>query len=215
LFVSGDLFNNRLFIGGDVLFNNRLFVGGDVSFNNRLFVGGDVSFNNRLFVGGDVSFNNRLFVGGDVSFNKRFFVGGDVSFNNRLFANDISINGNLTIVNSCTAQLFTATSDYRIKNSIKDLNESFVVDNIRPIEYTNTFLNKKDMGVLAHELQEIYPCLVTGEKDGEKFQTVNYNGIIALLINEVKNLKKELKLIKSDFEILKLREPTVPLKPLP
>jgi hypothetical protein len=153
---------------------------------------GDVSLNNRLFVGGDVSFNSRLFVNSDVSFNRRLNVGYDSS-----------INGNLTVTLNVTAQSFNATSDYRIKNFAKELNTNHIIDNIRPIEYTNNVLNKKDLGILAHELQEIYPFLVTGEKDGKELQTVNYNGIIALLVNEVKNLKKEFKIMKNELEILK------------
>ena len=164
----------------------------DVSFNNRIFVNGDASFNNKLTVYNDVSLNNRLFVGGDVSFNKRLFIGYDTS-----------INGNLTVTLNVTAQSFNATSDYRIKDFTKELNKNHIIDNIRPIEYINTILNKKDLGILAHELQEIYPFLVTGEKDGKELQTVNYNGIIALLVNEVKNLKKEFKIMKNELEILK------------
>jgi flagellar biosynthesis chaperone FliJ len=53
---------------------------------------------------------------------------------------------------------------------------------------------------LAHELQEIYPELVTGEKDGIDIQSVNYNGLIPILINEIQNLKKEIKTLKQELE---------------
>jgi hypothetical protein len=49
------------------------------------------------------------------------------------------------------------------------------------------------MGLIAHELQEEFPFLVTGEKDGDEHQSVNYNGLIALLIKEVQELKKIVK----------------------
>jgi len=41
--------------------------------------------------------------------------------------------------------------------------------------------------------------LVTGEKDGEEMQSVNYIGLIPILINEIKMLKKELYDLKKDF----------------
>jgi len=46
------------------------------------------------------------------------------------------------------------------------------------------------MGVIAHELQENYPLLVHGEKDGEDLQCVNYMGLIPILVNEIQNIKK-------------------------
>jgi flagellar biosynthesis chaperone FliJ len=49
------------------------------------------------------------------------------------------------------------------------------------------------MGFLAHEVQEIFPFLVNGEKDGLSYQSVNYNGFIALLVKEIQDLKKRLK----------------------
>jgi hypothetical protein len=49
--------------------------------------------------------------------------------------------------------------------------------------------NKNDIGFVAHELQEQFPFLVHGEKDEELYQSVNYNGLIGLLVHEIKSLK--------------------------
>jgi hypothetical protein len=43
--------------------------------------------------------------------------------------------------------------------------------------------------------------LVTGIKDGPVMQTVNYNGLFGILINEIKGLKKELKYLKDELKI--------------
>ena len=56
--------------------------------------------------------------------------------------------------------------------------------------------SKKDFGLIAHELQEIYPFLVSGEKDGETHQSVNYIGLIALLIKEIQELKSRVKILE-------------------
>jgi hypothetical protein len=44
--------------------------------------------------------------------------------------------------------------------------------------------------LIAHELQSVYPYLVTGEKDGPEYQRVHYNGLIGVLVKEVHDLKR-------------------------
>jgi len=52
------------------------------------------------------------------------------------------------------------------------------------------------MGFVAHEVQQIFPFLVNGEKDGEELQTLNYSGLIPLLIKEIKDLKIRVKILE-------------------
>ena len=52
------------------------------------------------------------------------------------------------------------------------------------------------MGFLAHEVQELYPFLVNGEKDGKEMQSINYMGFIALLVKEIKDLKERVKILE-------------------
>ena len=49
---------------------------------------------------------------------------------------------------------------------------------------------------IAQQLQEIYSFLVNGEKDGQ-LQTVNYIGLIGILIKEIQKLKEDVKELKS------------------
>jgi len=105
----------------------------------------------------------------------------------------------LNVTNTVTAiGGFVSGSDYRIKSDIEDLDDKYSVDNLRPVKFKNTLASKQDIGLIAHELEEHYPFLVTGEKDGEEYQSVNYIGLIGILIHEIKNLKKEVKELK-DF----------------
>jgi len=46
------------------------------------------------------------------------------------------------------------------------------------------------IGFIAHELQEHFPTAVSGEKDGEKMQSVNYSELVPVLVKEVQELKK-------------------------
>jgi hypothetical protein len=40
-------------------------------------------------------------------------------------------------------------------------------------------------------VQEVFPQFVEGEKDGEDYQSVNYTGLIAVLVKEIQQLKQD------------------------
>jgi len=50
---------------------------------------------------------------------------------------------------------------------------------------------QQDIGFIAHEVQEFYPFLVSGKKDGKETQSLNYNGFIGILTKEIQVLKKK------------------------
>jgi hypothetical protein len=85
------------------------------------------------------------------------------------------------------------------------------VDVLKPVSYLNTQLGKPDIGFIAHEVQEHYPYLVNGEKDGKEMQTLNYTGIIGILTKEIQELKKkvsyqETKTIEQEQQIQDLKK---------
>ena len=98
----------------------------------------------------------------------------------------------LDICGNLVAGSYATSSDYRIKTNIVELDETYNVDKLRPVKYYQTQINREKYGLIAHELQEHYPDLVVGEKDGSELQRVNYMGLIAILINEIKRLKQSL-----------------------
>jgi hypothetical protein len=93
---------------------------------------------------------------------------------------------------------YNATSDYRIKDNVRPLTDcSFTIDPLKPVTYNNNQANnKQDIGLIAHEVQEHFPFLVSGEKDGEQNQSINYTGFISLLIHEIQQVKRRV----SDLE---------------
>jgi hypothetical protein len=92
---------------------------------------------------------------------------------------------------------FNTTSDYRIKENVKLLDMQFKVDYLNPVTYMNNQTQKQDIGLIAHELQEIYPELVNGVKDGPVLQSINYIGLIPVLINEIKNIKNNFSILEN------------------
>jgi len=115
----------------------------------------------------------------------------------------IGLAGNIYAGGTINATTFNATSDYRIKDNVLPLTNSFIVDNLRPVQYYNKLSKGEDIGLIAHELQEHYPNLVTGIKDGEGYQSVNYTGLIPILIHEIKTMKKELKQLRTELDEIK------------
>jgi hypothetical protein len=104
--------------------------------------------------------------------------------------------GNLYVSNNAYANYFITTSDYRIKKDPQPLGNLYSVDSLKPVQYTNMLSNKQDMGFLAHEVQEVYPFLVEGEKDGDTTQALNYQGLIAVLVKEIQDLKKRVAILE-------------------
>jgi len=51
-------------------------------------------------------------------------------------------------------------------------------------------------GVIAHELQEVLPYAVTGEKDGTKYQGVDYAKLTPVLVKAIQELKAENDILK-------------------
>jgi hypothetical protein len=87
-------------------------------------------------------------------------------------------------------------SDYRIKDNIRSLSQISpnipTLDGLRPVMYFNKLLQKHEYGFIAHEVQEVFPDLVVGNKDDENYQTINYIPMFALLVKEVKEMKREI-----------------------
>ena len=93
-------------------------------------------------------------------------------------------------------------SDYRIKENVTPLSMSVglpSIDTLRPVLYYNKLLQKHEYGFIAHEVQEIFPDLVVGAKDAEQYQTINYTPMFALLVNEVKQMKREISELRTQL----------------
>jgi len=115
----------------------------------------------------------------------------------------LAVEDNLTVGGTITCPAPLVLSDYRIKSDIVNLDDFdyFTVDHLRPVFYNNNITHNSDIGFIAHEVQDVFPFLVHGVKnDLGKYQSINYNGLIGILVKEIQQLKR-------------LLEPTVPIKP--
>ena len=102
----------------------------------------------------------------------------------------ISFNG------SGDAVVYNTGSDYRLKEDLKSFNGLEIIDQIKTYNYQWKKSKSRGYGTLAHELQEVFPDAVTGEKDAEEMQGVDYSTLVPVLIKSIQELKKELEELK-------------------
>jgi hypothetical protein len=92
-----------------------------------------------------------------------------------------------------TATNFSASSDYSLKENIETIQNAInSINNLRGVKYNWKEDGTTSYGLIAQELENVFPELVsTGD-----IKTVNYNGIIAVLIEAVKELSTEIDQLK-------------------
>jgi hypothetical protein len=92
-----------------------------------------------------------------------------------------------------TAVDFNSTSDFNLKTNIQTVDNALdIVDNLRGVSFEWKENGKKSYGVIAQELEKVLPELVKGNDP----KTVSYSGIIGVLIESIKELKKEVEKLK-------------------
>jgi hypothetical protein len=96
-----------------------------------------------------------------------------------------------------TTTSYNMTSDYRLKEDLKPINGLEIVNKIKVYDYKWKSSDNRMDGVLAHELAEVLPYAVTGIKDGDRMQSVDYSKIVPVMVQAIKDLKAELDTLKN------------------
>jgi hypothetical protein len=108
---------------------------------------------------------------------------------------NLHIVGNVFCTGIITATDFNCASDAKLKTNIQPIeNPLEKVSQINGVSFNWIKNNKPSIGVIADELQNILPELVSDTDP----KTVNYNGLIGLLIECVKQQQEEINTLK-DF----------------
>jgi len=105
----------------------------------------------------------------------------------------LTVSGDVLVVGIVTATDFNSASDVKLKENITVIDNP--LDKIIRLEGVNfqwKETGKKSLGVIAQEVEKVLPELVSGEES----KTVNYNGIIGLLIECVKKQQEEIDELK-------------------
>jgi len=101
--------------------------------------------------------------------------------------------GSITRNGSANSVSYNTGSDYRLKEDLKDFNALDLVNNITAYDYKWKDVDQRDYGFIAHELKQTLPNVVTGEKDGEKMQGVDYSKLTPILLKAIQELEARVK----------------------
>jgi hypothetical protein len=111
--------------------------------------------------------------------------------------------GNISVTTSATA--YNTGSDYRLKEDLKEIKGLDKVSAIKVYDFKWKSSDDRMDGVLAHELAEVLPYAVIGEKDGEQMQGVDYSKIVPILIKSIQELSADLTSAKQEIALLKAK----------
>lgn len=113
------------------------------------------------------------------------------------------------ISNMCSATSFYQYSDQRIKNNIELIDGNFAISKIcqlRPVTYTRiwpTYNYTREAGMIAQEMEIIFPELVYTNTNKNQFKEINYIGLIPYLIQCIQNQQKEISVLQKEISLLK------------
>jgi hypothetical protein len=117
----------------------------------------------------------------------------NLNANNVAISTDVSVGGNINVIGIITATDFNSTSDITKKINITPITDSLnLISNLEGVRFNWIDTGNPSVGVIAQQIEQYLPELVSS---GEH-KTVNYNGLIGVLIEAVKELKIEVEELK-------------------
>jgi hypothetical protein len=113
----------------------------------------------------------------------------------------VYINNDLIVTGTITGNTNSTTSDERLKKNIENINKEFIDKffELNPLtfSYKNDNKEKKHYGLLAQEVEKIYPELVENNISG--YKTINYIELIPLMISKLKDMEIQIKVLKQEI----------------
>ena len=181
----------------DVYIEGTLFTSGDVvqdSVSADTATFGTVGINTGLSVAGYSTFAGASITGVTTITELADLNVSGVSTVGFVTARDVWVSGMIT------AQDVNSLSDRRVKENIRNIEKPLdKIDRINGVKFDFINSGKKSMGVIAQEVEQVFPELISGEFP----KSVNYNGLIGLLIESVKELKQQNETMQAEIERLK------------
>jgi len=117
-------------------------------------------------------------------------------------SNGASAIGSITTSNTATA--FNTSSDYRLKENIQPLENGLErLNNLKPVKFDWKEDGTSSEGFIAHEAQEVFSDAVTGKKDGEEMQGMDYGRITPLLVKAIQEQQEQIEQLQSEIQTLK------------
>jgi hypothetical protein len=130
--------------------------------------------------------------------NTAFVIGNGTATNAKSDAFKVMFNGDTTVSNDLTVSGdVVISSDARLKSNIVSLGST--LPKLLQIDGKSYEMKgKQKIGVLAQEIQEVFPELVS--EDDNEMLAVNYQGLVPVLINALKEQDAKLNEQQSEIE---------------
>ena len=192
-------------VGNAAINNSASFTMGALTVDNITLDGNEIdvgSGNLTLDVAGDINLDAD---GGDIILKDSGTTYGTLS---RTGSNLIIKSGSTTMLTGSGANAnfagaivaagdITAFSDARLKENVSTIENALdKVDNLRGVNYNMKDSDDAKIGVIAQEVEEILPQVVHTSDDEMQTKSVDYGKLCAVLIEAVKELKKEVEELK-------------------
>lgn len=160
-----------------------------------LFVGESATSGGGIFYNGDLATGS--FASGEiqdtVGFYRKFSGSNTLVFSYPTTSNDVTFRGTVD------AQNFNSSSDERLKTNIEKVVEANeILNQIDGVKFTWKSDNTSSYGVIAQQVEKVLPELV--KEDEHK--KVNYDGLIAVLIESVKNQQERINVLEEKIKSL-------------
>jgi len=118
------------------------------------------------------------------------------------FRSDGGNTGSISTNGSAVA--YNTGSDYRLKENVIPLKDGLDrLNKLNPVQFDWKKSQETDEGFIAHEVQEIVPYVVKGEKDGEAIQTMDYGKLTPLLVKAIQEQQTQIETLKAEIQELK------------
>jgi len=107
-----------------------------------------------------------------------------------------SVTNTGSIATSGNSTVYNTTSDYRLKQDFQDYNGLRLISKIKTYDYEWKSDKTRMFGVIAHELAEVLPYAVTGKKDAEEMQSVDYSKLVPILVKAIQEQQAQIEELK-------------------
>jgi hypothetical protein len=140
----------------------------------------------------------------------RFTVAGSASNTTIAFFRNGSASEVGSITTTSTATSYVTSSDYRLKEDVQPMSNALArVADLKPCTYKWKSDGSIGEGFIAHELAEVCPHAVTGEKDAvdedgnPKYQGIDTSFLVATLTAAIKEQQAIIQQLQADVQALK------------
>jgi hypothetical protein len=128
-------------------------------------------------------------------------VSGTIAGDGLAIVSNGTFGGNVTVTGNVTSGAFFYSSDRNLKTNIAPLSDSLSkVLQLQGVSFNWKADGTHGIGVIAQDVEKVYPELVTTGTDG--YKKVEYGNLVAPLIEAIKAQQKEIDQLKAEISDL-------------